>query len=985
MAKIKIGPFTRVTYDPENKSVRSFYNREGIEVNKDLSPQGVVEQFLHDYYEEFKFDLKELVLTESRDTSAYKSERYIQNVNKIPVYGASVVANVSKVSKKVVSFYNNFDYGIPNNYNTKPSTNEKEISELIKKRLNVVFEKISTKSVKLFIYRNRITSLRDAETSDTSLTSKQPDDRFLKIIKRLRIPFLKEEKLFLVWQVIVDVKEPLSTSLELLVDANTSNIILIRDLSDYVDGTGKVFYPDPVTTSENTSLSTSTPGSISPSSTFDPERQDVTLLGLDDADGAGNYHLSGDYCKIEESDPPPHPVPSESTPDFNYSTSDRDFLSVMVYYWIDTAQRYILNFLSISGAGDYQIPVDAQAEGGADNSHFIPSTGGTGSLTFGEGGAPDSSAGAVILHEYGHAIQHHQGFTGGSDLKEGFADLFARIYLDRYNPNQILREHVFPWDNNPNASYHWNPKRRLDLSESYSDSGYSSYDRYLKADTWATTVWQIYLALGGDSIYKNKRNLAAALVLKFHVEANALYGTVSSGSTTAYSNHQDMAIALEMASNGLNNWQSIPDGLFHKVIRDRCINRGLFAPLPVDVYIDDGRNGGYDFLQRFWNCEDLVVRRNSTDSPTMGHEQPILNQPNYLWAKVKRKGSGDLGTVNVKAFSCSPGTGLIWPVHWTATTPTSIPATTLGTSTEEWVGPFEFVPTEENHSCILAIVEAENDPANTETLVGNVSHGLLVPFDNNIAQRNLSPVSGGGGKQSRRFRVINSTNHFASISLDVQHDLPKAWKIDFDVPNIKDISLPPYGERWVTLRVDIPPDAEFQNRSERARVAIESLVDGIPDGGMTFDFVHPSLYNPVEKPQKIRVKVEQIQILNDHDPFLKGKGEFRFHARIKTDTITSPVEVKFPKQGAYSISDHPGKNIVKLNEVLYEGTVNEYLAIQVMGIEMDTFDPDDNLCSYKRIFTGKSDSWFGVMGPNDETIEPEDLGDWRIWYRIEKI
>ncbi|QLH07183.1 LodA/GoxA family CTQ-dependent oxidase [Nitrosopumilus ureiphilus] len=135
---------------------------------------------------------------------------------------------------------------------------------------------------------------------------------------------------------------------------------------------------------------------------------------------------------------------------------------------------------------------------------------------------------------------------------------------------------------------------------------------------------------------------------------------------------------------------------------------------------------------------------------------------------------------------------------------------------------------------------------------------------------------------------------------------------------------------------------------------------------------------------KIRLIIEQIQILDDHDPFLKGKGEFRFKSKIKTDTINEPVEVQFPKKGTYSISDRPGKNIVKMNEVLYEGTAYEYLGIQITGIEMDTFDPDDNLCFYKRVFTGNPDSWYGTKGPKNEQIELEDLGDWKIWYRIEK-
>lgn len=133
--------------------------------------------------------------------------------------------------------------------------------------------------------------------------------------------------------------------------------------------------------------------------------------------------------------------------------------------------------------------------------------------------------------------------------------------------------------------------------------------------------------------------------------------------------------------------------------------------------------------------------------------------------------------------------------------------------------------------------------------------------------------------------------------------------------------------------------------------------------------------------QKICLILEKIQILDDHDPFLKGKGEFRFQARIHTNKETK--QIQFPKKGHYKISDKPTKNVVKLNLPIFEGYVDDYLGLEISGIEKDTFDPDDKLCTYKRVFKGTPDSWMGSYGPGNEKVEFEDLGDWKVWYRIE--
>jgi hypothetical protein len=140
-----------------------------------------------------------------------------------------------------------------------------------------------------------------------------------------------------------------------------------------------------------------------------------------------------------------------------------------------------------------------------------------------------------------------------------------------------------------------------------------------------------------------------------------------------------------------------------------------------------------------------------------------------------------------------------------------------------------------------------------------------------------------------------------------------------------------------------------------------------------------------ERGQKVRVVLERIQILDDQDPWLKGEGEFRFGSRVHSrDNGDSIQEHRLPLRGVLSISDKVGRNVVEIETPIFEGFVESHLAIEVTGVELDTFDPDDDLCRYRRVFLGAPETFLGSYAPSDDKIDSEDLGDWRVWYRIER-
>ena len=140
----------------------------------------------------------------------------------------------------------------------------------------------------------------------------------------------------------------------------------------------------------------------------------------------------------------------------------------------------------------------------------------------------------------------------------------------------------------------------------------------------------------------------------------------------------------------------------------------------------------------------------------------------------------------------------------------------------------------------------------------------------------------------------------------------------------------------------------------------------------------------VQNGKKLRVVLEKIQIDDDREPFFKGQGEFRFYAKVWTpDNGGILTERVLPENGYFKLSDLSGSNEVVLNAVLFDGWVESKLAIQIGGVELDTFDPDDRLIPFKRVFSGDPIEWHGHYAPTGEAVDLQDPGGWKLWLRIE--
>lgn len=186
-----------------------------------------------------------------------------------------------------------------------------------------------------------------------------------------------------------------------------------------------------------------------------------------------------------------------------------------------------------------------------------------------------------------------------------------------------------------------------------------------------------------------------------------------------------------------------------------------------DAYTQDnpGDDGSVP-TSAWWQSPDLVVRHQ--DDGFRSHQSPILGQTNYVYVKVRNIGNTTMsdGYVNVYWHAPSPA---IMCGHWGLINPAPIPVGTLAPGESTWVKT-TWVPPIEGHTCLFSRFWSGDDP---------VTYECDVPWDNNIAQRNVEVVPLGGlnggmsalaqlGQASVLFEVTNVRDLPASVDVIVE-------------------------------------------------------------------------------------------------------------------------------------------------------------------------------------------------------------------------
>ena len=241
-----------------------------------------------------------------------------------------------------------------------------------------------------------------------------------------------------------------------------------------------------------------------------------------------------------------------------------------------------------------------------------------------------------------------------------------------------------------------------------------------------------------------------------------------------------------------------------------------------------------------------------------------------------------------------------------------------------------------------------------------------------------------GIKKGERYKVnvlhmrADETRMLGGFQLNIQveksHDLYEQELRTLELFHQR-LSLTPVDNRW---RPILEKQVGFTRERAKGFIDLSNAEDG-NDPKLLWD--DPTAN---QNGQRIKVILEKIQVTDDREPWFKGKGEFQFHCKVSTpDNGGRTQSSKFPSTGHFKLSDKVGQNEIVLNETLFDGYVEHNLFVQIGGVELDLFDPDDKLCIYKRSFGGKPGDWIASYNPEASQPSAEDVGGWKIWYRIE--
>ena len=641
----------------------------------------------------------------------------------------------------------------------------------------------------------------------------------------------------------------------ILVELETGSILYIEPMTHGVNGL--VFKRDP-----NVSTGDLTINSSQSNTDLDDHDTDVLLTDLD-APSGGIQSLSGTYVVIQNEENPNITPPTEATgTDFDYNPRTNDFAAVNAYYHqtelFKTIESLGFPVATYFDGTTFPIPVDHRGMGTLSaetiNAHWSPNGSGDGTdhmcyalcdttdLVNPLGRAVDPW---VHWHEMGGhgTLGDHVG-TGLLGFSHSAGDGLAALQMDPESALRTVPERFRYAPFRPFTS-----ERRFDRDvttwawESGNDDGSYGSEQIL-----ATCHFRIYRSIGGDHDNLGRRQFAS--------RATTYLILRTTSNLTPATNPNDAEVwCEEMQATDLENWTSegISGGAYNKVIRWAFEKQGSYsgnAP-DVDVYINDGRNGEYEFQSAHWNNTSMW-NRNSADGLT-GHQDAIPDETNYMYVKVKNRGTNSASDVTIKGYHCLPGAGLTWPVDFTEMTPAGgLDVASIGANDSEeiTVGPFEWIPNENiyGHDCVLMIASAPGDPSNIDnfTVGETIEEWRLVPNDNNIGQRNVTILPGGGGEdglmKGLHKHIFYAGNSFRiKAKMELKVDLPRVliaagWKLKFEGIDDNKFELKPGAKRKIVI--DLIPGNNFTADQVRNTVDRDIMVtlyaNNVLLGGMTY-------------------------------------------------------------------------------------------------------------------------------------------------------
>ncbi|HSD57830.1 MAG TPA: M36 family metallopeptidase [Methanotrichaceae archaeon] len=541
-----------------------------------------------------------------------------------------------------------------------------------------------------------------------------------KVATPSKVYYPTPDGLRLAYAVMVLADQP-ARDLSIIVDAYTGEVLSKSDLTEFEDGEGFVFDPNPVVTSGNNALrapeATVTPCGFAGSSqaTIDAQRVTRTLKGI--TKSGTKYSLVGDYVKIQNS-------PEETDKNnFKYQSNLDGFEGVMAYYHLDTIQRYIQS-LGINNAHNSQIDVVPHASQSAASYNSGDDT-----IRLGHSGPckPDRGEDAeAMIHEYGHAIQHnqvpgwgHPGSEPGSPapdpgsmnpitnrfetkaMGEGFSDILACVY---FAPEHQFQREVFEdWCFADEGGM-----RRVDGTKMYPadwDPGtYPFWGCHNNGEIWSAALWNIYRAIGGDNF--------ASLAARQAARDEVLKTVILSHFNVAFNaSMPDAAEQFMLENHDLSEYR-LRNGIH---ILNSFHDRGILQC-----------SSGSDLkIEALWSQQNEL--------PEVGWQQVEYGQDNWFYVRVRNDGTQPARAFVVTFSFKSPFSTPIYPSDFrdniiSAAAGFNLNPGASATLTARW--PKELIPpiptgASKLHGCIFAEVynPVDHVPAGATTI--GASNGKL--------------------------------------------------------------------------------------------------------------------------------------------------------------------------------------------------------------------------------------------------------------------
>ena len=677
------------------------------------------------------------------------------------------------------------------------------------------------------------------------------------------------------WYVVAEITFPYTivgkhdrANLRVLVEPETCSVLYLGSLAAEVGG--YAFRLDPISMTGDKKLDWTRENCA-----LNPLRRSVTLNNLDPPE-SGCQRLAGKYVKLVNVHLPDIPAPRQpSGCRFDYDVRTNHFSAVNAYFHTNQVFEVIesLGFPIDTYFKNTRFPirVDHRGFSGKLKAHCVgDGRGGIGHVCYGlmdngdAGPLGRACDPRVHWHELcGHGVLYEAVDSAGFHFAHSAGDGISGIFFDpesgvRDCPS--LRFEYSPW--------HPEKHRRFDrdVACGWAWGGRHDDQEYESEEILSTCHFRVYQAIGGDSRYLGQRKFASRVMI--YLILRAIHNLMP-----ATNPRYAREFADELMTADRLNWTSdgMVGGAYNKVIRWSFEKQGEYQtplvtrddcrfgnvttagnPPSEDVYINDGRDGEYEFQEVFWNTTTIWNRKQADGRAEGGqcHQAPTADSRNYAYVKVKNRGTRSAHGVKVHGFHCRPSAGVSWPTGVRAMTTAMIDVGTVPdeSSQEPIVGPFEWTPTTDGrgYDCMFMVVSSNQDASNISSLTHeeSIPTWRLVPHDNNIVQRSVHVVPATSSQallaalNGASLWVRNPGLTDASMRLDYR--LPrvlasKCWRVAVSDLDEQPFVLAAGAEEEVKLSFTAGDDFDpCDIKSSDRDIVVRVLADDCVVGGMTY-------------------------------------------------------------------------------------------------------------------------------------------------------